>query len=620
MGTLVHTDPSDPACNALTGTADGPTGTAAVLVGVATADDAAGLLLTDDTADFIAAGVLPGDVVTNVANGSTGVVDVVAATQLTLAAPLTGGTAQTFSIGDAYDVASTSILTDSTADFEAAGVQVGDVVTNTTDGSTGVVATVDYPTKLTLDAPLAGGTDDTFANGDLYDIGSPTILTDAGADFLAAGVLPGDVVTNTTDGSTGVVATVDSPTQLTLEAPLAGGDDDSFANGDRYEFGGFEALGADDYLVHIDLAHKVDAKLKPIYKVTREEDINIGNGDSFVPQVPPPACAGALHKVDVAGMAPDAAGATVNQTFVDIGGSPYEGQMRPLCDTKLVPLQNGKSVVPMFNVFTDVPLPGRFFAYNVDDLAFSADPKSLLFGEKTGLPFNPVGIYDFANRLITTVETDYNGVFDVLLPSTNRINCPTPSGVCANLYRFVGNDPGMPGQPEPQLQPAVSHDRCRVRILARHHRAGGHRTDPGRRDRPAARPPVVRVRLVPGQRPDRDSGDAGAVLGVPALGPAPEQRQCVIHDHRASVRRHPGRRPGHVGRRPAGHRVVVRHGDRRQRDVQHGVRSASAQDHGSERSEHDQRPDLPCRPRRHQQQQLQPASLRGGSRPDLRPG
>ncbi len=206
------------------------------------------------------------------------------------------------------------------------------------------------------------------------------------------------------------------------------------------------ALPGDDYLVHIDLAGKTDSLGQPIYKVTREEDINIGNGDSFVPQVPPPACAGALHTVDVADMAPDGPNATVNPTFVDIGGSPYEGTDRPLCDTKLVTLQNGKSVVPMFNVFTDVPLPGRFFALNNDDLTFSTDPKSLLFGEKAGVPFSPVGIYDFANRLITTVETDYNGIFDVLLPSTNRINCPTPSGVCANLYRFVGNDPGIPGR------------------------------------------------------------------------------------------------------------------------------------------------------------------------------
>ena len=114
------------------------------------------------------------------------------------------------------------------------------------------------------------------------------------------------------------------------------------------------------------------------YKVTREEDINIGNGDEFVPAVPPPACAGPLHIVDVAGSGTDgypsivgddlngiptgvtvpASTPTVNPTFVDIGGSPFEGQARPLCNVKLVALANGKSIVPIFNLFTDVPLPG----------------------------------------------------------------------------------------------------------------------------------------------------------------------------------------------------------------------------------------------------------------------
>jgi hypothetical protein len=113
---------------------------------------------------------------------------------------------------------------------------------------------------------------------------------------------------------------------------------------------------------------------------------------------------------------------------------------------KLVSVSNGKSVAPSFNLFTDVPIPGRFWFIMIDDLNFSSNPKSTTYGEKAGLPFAPVGIYDFANRLVTTVETDYNGLADVLLPSSNRISCPTPSGVCANLYRFVGNDPGVPGR------------------------------------------------------------------------------------------------------------------------------------------------------------------------------
>jgi hypothetical protein len=251
-------------------------------------------------------------------------------------------------------------------------------------------------------------------------------------------------------------------------------------------------LGASDYLVHV--VDPVDAVHgRPLYQFTREEDINIGNGDEFVtPQVPPPACVGALHQVDVAGAGNDgyaakyykvdlntgtlvlqdptvdgelpnadtvqtipASTATVNPTFLDLTppGSPYEGQATPLCDTKLVPLANGRSIVPTFNVFTDVPLPGRFWGLVVDDLNFSSDPHQINYGEKAGVGFAPVGIYDNSNRLVYTTESDYSGLFDVLMPSTNRINCPTPSGVCAGVYRFVGNDPGVPGNLNENYRP-----------------------------------------------------------------------------------------------------------------------------------------------------------------------
>ena len=237
-----------------------------------------------------------------------------------------------------------------------------------------------------------------------------------------------------------------------------------------------EDIPAGDYLVDVDVPDNPGQAGDPMYKFTREEDINIGNGDAVVPQAPPPACVGALHTVDNADFGdqdgypavdlPDPSGnggdpvhvdastPTVNPTFVnDVGGSPYEGEQKPLCDTKLVTLNNGRSIVPTFNVFTDVPIPGRFFGYMIDDLNFSSDPKSLLYGEKKGVPFAPVGIYDYADRLITTATTDYNGVYDVLLPSTNRINCPTPSGVCSNVYRFVGNDPGTIGNLNPNYSP-----------------------------------------------------------------------------------------------------------------------------------------------------------------------
>jgi len=243
--------------------------------------------------------------------------------------------------------------------------------------------------------------------------------------------------------------------------------------------GDFSPLTPGDYLVEIVSPTEGDAygadavhPGQPLYQVTREEDINIGNGDQFIPQVPPPACVGALHTVDVAtidtdgypeiigtgyideggngvanGVTVPASEPTINPTFADLGGTlEHEGQPRPLCDTKLVPLGDQRSIAPTFNLFTDVPIPGRFSGLIVDDLNFSSDPKSILYGEKAGVPFAPVGIYDYANRLLYTAESDYNGIFDVLMPSTNRINCPTPSGVCAGMYRFVGNDPGVPGR------------------------------------------------------------------------------------------------------------------------------------------------------------------------------
>ncbi len=142
-----------------------------------------------------------------------------------------------------------------------------------------------------------------------------------------------------------------------------------------------------------------------------------------------------------------------NAPLVDMGGTPFEGSPEPTCETKLVRLNNGKSIVPMFQVFTDVPLPSRLRGLIIDDVSFSANPKHTAYGEKARPPFVPVGIYDFTNRLVTTVESDYNGFYDVLLPSTDHISCPTPAGVCAGMYRFVGNDPGIPGRLNPNYNP-----------------------------------------------------------------------------------------------------------------------------------------------------------------------
>ncbi|HEX3003696.1 MAG TPA: IPT/TIG domain-containing protein, partial [Angustibacter sp.] len=211
-----------------------------------------------------------------------------------------------------------------------------------------------------------------------------------------------------------------------------------------------------------------------MYKVTREEDVNVFDGDTYLPQenypptvaqasdTPPGAgageptpsqdpsqtggivsgCVGPMHTVHV-----------TNPNFLNGGGSPYEGQDRPLCTDKLVNLRNAQAVAPTFNLFTDVPIPTHFWGLTINDLGLSLDKRSVEYGEAQGLPFVPMGIYDWTGRLVDTVQTDFNGFYEALEPSTSTYNCPLPAGPCPNMYRFVGNDPGQPGQLNPSYNP-----------------------------------------------------------------------------------------------------------------------------------------------------------------------
>ena len=195
---------------------------------------------------------------------------------------------------------------------------------------------------------------------------------------------------------------------------------------------GSAALTPGDYIVKVEIPDD-PIQHRPLYTPTREEDVNVFNGDVFQPAYPPPPCVGALHTVHV-----------TNQDFIDAGGSPFDGQQRPLCDAKLVPVRDGKSIAPGFELFTDVPVPAKFWGLVNDNLNVSIDPKATLFGEIAGIGNAPVGLYDFTDRLVDTAHTDPNGFFTALLPSTSTYNCPLPAGPCPNMYRVVGNDPGQP--------------------------------------------------------------------------------------------------------------------------------------------------------------------------------
>ena len=194
--------------------------------------------------------------------------------------------------------------------------------------------------------------------------------------------------------------------------------------------------------------------------------------------------------------------------------SPYEGTQKPLCDMKLVTLANGKSIAPAFNLFTDVPIPGRHWFIIIDDLNFSSNPKSITFGEKAGMPFVPVGIYDWTDRL------DHDRRVR-LQRSRRRAAAVDQPHQLPDAFRCLRQPvplrrqrPGRAGPPEPELQPAVPHHRRRVRGPSRPARPGRPGADAGGRDRPAAR----RADDVSGELHAR-RGDAADLRGQPAVRP-----------------------------------------------------------------------------------------------------
>ena len=241
-----------------------------------------------------------------------------------------------------------------------------------------------------------------------------------------------------------------NPDDLALFAPLPAGQE--------------QPLRPDDYVVTVDLPPNAVGG-GTMYEVTKEEDVNIFQGDGYLPQDNfPPSAAQAASQPDPpqaqldpvappsqqAGIVPPCVGPNhlvkvTDPGFVAGGGSPFEGQQRPTCDQRLVTVRGGQSTAPNFSLFTPVPLPTHFYGLTINDLGLSNDKRSIQYGEAQPLAGVPMGIYDWAGKLVDTVDTDPNGYYAALEPSTSTYNCPLPAGPCPNMYRFVGNDPGQPG-------------------------------------------------------------------------------------------------------------------------------------------------------------------------------
>ena len=134
----------------------------------------------------------------------------------------------------------------------------------------------------------------------------------------------------------------------------------------------------------------------------------------------------------------------VNPDLNGAGGNPYSGRHTlPICDAKLVTVAGGRSMPAGFSMFTDVPIPAKFYGLVNDDLnvqtpTAAASCSAKLHRCRTGLSVSTTRMATGS----TTADSDVNGFYEVLVPSTGTYNCPLPAGPCANVYRLVGNDPG----------------------------------------------------------------------------------------------------------------------------------------------------------------------------------
>ena len=131
-------------------------------------------------------------------------------------------------------------LNDSTQNFIELGVNVGDIIVNTTDNSAGRITERTQQT-IKIQAGLSGGTTNQFTENDSYIIpkisglvgiaSTPIILSDATRNFRDLGVREGDLVQNITDSSNGIITAV---TANTLTTNLFGGTKNIFSVNDFY--------------------------------------------------------------------------------------------------------------------------------------------------------------------------------------------------------------------------------------------------------------------------------------------------------------------------------------------------------------------------------------------------
>jgi hypothetical protein len=222
-----------------------------------------------------------------------------------------------------------------------------------------------------------------------------------------------------------------------------------------------------------------------LYRPVSEADVNVDLGNHIAPQIPPPPCAGDTHVLDQATLTP-------RSNFYT--GVQATSPSRPLCDKRLVVLQNDQNANADFHMMTnfrtdpngknpkdnrtgDVAEPGRIAGQVFNDIYFERNQESPWYGEPRPIANIPVGIYARVDtvcsgggtncatpnvntpyspdnwRLLKTVTTSADGSYEAIVPSTETFNCPIPQGPCPGMYLAIVDDPGTKAHPNPTFDP-----------------------------------------------------------------------------------------------------------------------------------------------------------------------
>ena len=196
-------------------------------------------------------------------------------------------------------------------------------------------------------------------------------------------------------------------------------------------------LPAGDYVVEANAPR--NAAGDAVYQHQSEESKNVDFGDTFTLNqlALAPACVGEDHVVPA------------ELTLFPGVPARHAGESRPLCDRKQVLLVDGKNAGVNFHLFTEVPVGGHIQGFVLNDLANEFDPNSPNLGEKYAPSWIPVSVRDYAGNEVYHTYTDEFGNYNAIVPSTYRINVPSPSGVSPNMLQVCLNSPFMPDRDHP---------------------------------------------------------------------------------------------------------------------------------------------------------------------------